>query len=156
MGRLGQVRPHQEKWCTVLLPEHGKKTIVYPLADTKTTASQCHYIEYPALCSALKDSGIPPNTQRDIVSDPSSLLGLKNRSLYSTQGHKYLMTPMKPGKSDCITGQHLRDSIEYQKLGTGWSGYLFSNNFSPLTKCTPKLWITNKWKFLCKKNMAIE
>ena len=52
---------------------------------------------------------------------------------------------MNLGKSDCIAEKYLRDSIESHKLDIGYSGYLFYNNFPPLTKCTSNSWITNTW-----------
>ena len=82
-------------------------------------SSQCHYIESKALCRALKTSGLPLNTQRDIFSGPSSLLGLKNGSLYGTQGYKHILNLTNPGKSERITGQDLRYLIEAHKIDIG-------------------------------------
>ena len=120
------------------------------------TAKTIQYIEYPALCSALKATGLPSNTKRDIVAGPSSLLGINNWSLYVTQGWKHILDLMNLGKSNCITGQHLREYIENHRLDIKYSGFIFSNNLPPLTKCTTKSWITKTWKFLCEKNMVIE
>ena len=119
------------------------------------TSSQCQYIEYTALCTYLQVSGLKSNTQRYIVSAPSSLLGIKHGSLYGTQGSKHIMDLMNLGNSDCITGQHLRDSIEAYKIDIVFPGSLFSNNIFPLLKCTPPSWITNTWKLLWKK-MVVE
>ena len=119
-------------------------------------SSQFQYIESPALCTDLQASWFPPNTQRYIVTGPSSLLSIKNGSLYGTQGSKHILVRMNPGKSECITRKHLRYSIESRKLDIGWSGYLFSNNIFPLLKFTPTSWITNTWKLLREKNMVAE
>ena len=129
--RSGHVRK-SDAWF--YLQSTVKKSIEYPLVATAMKSSQCKYIESIALCTALKASGFPPNAQIDIVAGPSSLLILKNRSLYGTQGSKHILVLMNLGKSDCITGQHLRDSIEAHKLEIGCSGYLFSNNIFPLLK----------------------
>ena len=63
---------------------------------------------------------------------------------------------MNLDKSNCITGQHLREYIEDHRLDIKYSGFIFSNNLPPLTKCTTKSWITKTWEFLCEKNMVIE
>ena len=99
-----------------------KTPIEYPLAATSVTAIQFHYIESTAICSNLQESGLTSNTQRDIFSGPSSLLELKNESLYGKKGSKQTLDLMNLGKSNCITGQHLRDSIEAHKIDIGCSG----------------------------------
>ena len=133
-----------------------KTPIEYPLVATTMTEKQCQYIESPDLCSDLQASGLPTNTQIDIVPVPSYIIGLINGSLYVTQGCKQILSLTNLAKSDYITGQHLRDSIETHKLDIGCSWYILSNNFPHLTKCTNNSWITNTWKSLCEKNMVIE
>ena len=127
----------------VLLSDYCKKSIEYPLVAMKMTASQCQHIKSPALCTTLQASGLPSNTKRDIVSGPPSLIGLKNGSLYGTQGSKHIPDLMNIGNIKCITGQHLRDLIEAHKLCIGCSGSLFYNDFSLLLKCTPTSCIIN-------------
>ena len=102
----------------VLLTDHSEKPHRIPLVATIMT-KKCQYIEYPDLWRDLQDSVLPTNTQIDIVPAPSSIIGLINGSLYVTQGCKQIMSLMNLAKSDYITGQHLRDSIETHKLDIG-------------------------------------
>ena len=74
----------------------------------KINTKQCHYIESPDLCSYLQATVLLFNTYRDIVSGPSSILGLKNGSFYGTQWRKHILALTKLGKSNCIKVQHLR------------------------------------------------
>ena len=63
---------------------------------------------------------------------------------------------MNIGKSECIKGKHLRDSIESHKLDIWCPGSLLSRNLYPLLKCTSTSFITNTWKFMCVKNRVVE
>ena len=114
------------------------KSIEYPLLYVTIAAKHCNFIEPPDLCSSLQASALPSNTHRDVVAVPSSILGIKNGSLYGTQGCKHILYQMKLGKVNCIAGHHLREYIESHKLDIGLSGPLFSNNFPSIIKCTTK------------------
>ena len=46
-------------------------------------------------------------------------LGIKNRTIYGTQGLKHIMDLMQLGKTDSITGNQLRASIEITKMEVG-------------------------------------
>ena len=54
------------------------------------STSQLYHVKYPALSTALQDSGPPSNFQIEIFSGPSSHRGLSNGKLYVTQGHKHI------------------------------------------------------------------
>ena len=73
---------------------------------------QTHQI--PALATALQAAGLKYNFQRYIIEVPNSILGLKNGTLYSTQGQKHIHSLTILGKSNNITGYHIQDSIEFK------------------------------------------
>ena len=80
---------------------------------------QCHHIESTALCSALQASGLPSNMQIYIVAGPISSIVINNRTIHGNQGLKHLMSLMKFGKTDSITGKKLIASPESTKLEVG-------------------------------------
>ena len=129
-------------------PKGSKKSIKYSLVAKTITAKKFKNLESPALYSALQASILLTKNHRGIVARQASLLGFNNDSLYSNQGRKHIHVLMNFGKSDCITKQHLMESIEGHKLEIVFSGTLFSNNFLPLTKYTKNSWITSTWHFL--------
>ena len=102
---------------------------------------QCHHIGSPALCFALKASGLPSNMQRYIVAGPLSSLGLNNRKIYGTQVLKHIMALMNFGKTDSITEKQLRASLESTNMEVGFSGTLFMNNYTSLSNCITNTWI---------------
>ena len=80
---------------------------------------------------------------------------MNNRSLYIPQGRKNIYTLMNFGKSNYITGHHLRDSVETHKLEIGCGGPIFTNNFPALSKYIPPSCINHTWQFI-KENIVIE
>ena len=52
------------------------------------------------------------------------------------------------GKSDDITGKHIRDAIEAHKLEVGYSGTILENNLLILEKCITLSWISHTWTFM--------
>ena len=124
------------------------KPLEFLIIATSMNDKQCHHMESPALCSALQTSWIPSNMQRGIVAGTLEFLGIKNSTIYGTQGLKQIMALMNFGKTDSITGKQLRDSLESTKLEVGCSGPLFTNNFTSLSNCITDTWITNTWRFL--------
>ena len=93
-------------------------------------------------------SGLPSNMQRYIVSGPLVSLGLNNRKIYGTQGLKHIMAIMNFGKNDSITEKKLRASLESTRLEVGFSGPLFTNNYTSISNCCTNTWNPNKYKFL--------
>ena len=89
---------------------------------------QCYHIKSPALCLPLKVSGLPSNTQRDIVAGPLASLGISNRIIYGTQGIKQIMALINFGKTNSITGKQFRDSLEITNMELGCSGPLLIKN----------------------------
>ena len=57
--------------------------------------------------------------QIDIVAGPISSLLINNRKIYGNQGLKHIMSLMKFGKTDSITGKKLIASLESTKLEVG-------------------------------------
>ena len=115
------------------------------------TSNQFQFFESQELCSTLKASGLPQNTQREIVSRPASQLGLNNSYIYSTQGRKNITSLMNFYRSKCIRGLYLRESIEGHKLKIGCKGTLLSKIFPSLVKCVNLSWITKNWQFIKNK-----
>ena len=94
----------------ILLPYHSLKNIIPP--DWHGNDHQTiplHLIPVPM--QLPKSLSNPIEHERDIVSGTSYLLGLKNVSLYGTQGCKHILALTNLGKSDCIKGNCLRDAI---------------------------------------------
>ena len=89
------------------------------------TANQCHIVEVLVLFITLQVSGIPENTQRDIVTGSAYKMGLINGFL--TQGGNSITTLINFVRSKCIDSLQLRDSIEGHKLVIGFSGTPFYN-----------------------------
>ena len=133
-----------------------KKLLEYFLITTTMSQSQYHSVESPALCSAIQDSGLPKNLQRDIVAALLSLLGLNNGTFYGTQGKNHIHALMDHGSSNNTTGHHFRDLIKSHKLETGCSGNLFSNNLPNLSFCIPPSWISHTWTFMRDNNLYLE
>ena len=46
-------------WHMVLIPDHGLKSLKYPLISTTTSLNKCHHIQSPDIFSALKAFAIP-------------------------------------------------------------------------------------------------
>ena len=138
MFQLIQFRAHHKKKHLVLLPYHGLKNHRIPPGRHNNNRQNMHYIEYPYLLNSLQSKGLLSNKHRDIVDGPSSLLGIKNWSLYGTQGYNHIPALMNLEKSNRITENHLRESIEAHKLGICCLGSLLSNKITALTKCTTK------------------
>ena len=90
------------------------------------------FLQLPELCRALKASGFPSNSQRDIVSGPASQLSVNTGSLYCTQVFKHITSLVNSSKIKRITGVHLRDSIEGEKMDIGCTETLLSDNLPAL------------------------
>ena len=88
------------------------KSLEFPLIATSMNEIQCHYIESPALCLALKVSGITYNMHRYIVATPLAYLWINNRTIYETQGLKHIMVLTKFGLIDPITEKNLESNYK--------------------------------------------
>ena len=66
------------------------------------------------------------------------------------------MSLMNLGKTDSITGKHLRASLEITKLEVGCSGPLFTNKYLSISNYIINTCISNTWIFLWEYNLLIE
>lgn len=133
-----------------------KKSLEYPLVATTLSMKQCRYIEAPASTQAPKSSGLLSNTSKPVLQGNADHLGLGDGSLYGTQGRKHVCALVNHGKSNSITGHHIRDLIEGHKLEIGCGGSLFANNYPLLARCLTPTWITNTWEFLWRNSLVLE
>ena len=76
-----------------------------------------------------------------IFAVPLAYLGLNNSTIYKTQGLKHIMDIINFGKTDSITGKQLRASLEITDLEVGFSGPLFTNNYSSRGNCSIDTWV---------------
>ena len=107
-----------------------KKSIEYHLVSTTMTENQCQFVKSPVLCRSLKYSGLPSNTQREIVARKASQLGLKiSPYMLVTQVVNHITDIMKFIKSKCIPSICLKGSIEGHKLKIKYSSTLLSKTF---------------------------
>ena len=120
-----------------------KTSLKFPLIATYVNDKQYHNIESPALFSGLQASGLPSNMQRSVVAGPLASLGLNNSKIYRTQGLKDIMALMNFGETDSITGKQLRASLESTILEVGFSGPIFTNNYTSLSKYITNTFISN-------------
>ena len=81
-----------------LLLTNNKKPLEYPLVATTTTENKYKHIKYLDLVTALQSVVLTYNFQREIKYVPKYILGLKNGSLYGTQGHESIYTLMNSGQ----------------------------------------------------------
>ena len=128
MDGKSQVRPHHKGRRMALLLDNDQEINRVTLVATTLSEYQYSHMESPALGTFPQASVLPSNLQRDITAGPSSHLGLNNGNLYVTQGRKHIYSLMDFGKSDDITGKHIRDGVEVHKLEAGLVGTLFKNN----------------------------
>ena len=81
--------------------------------------------------------------QINIVSGPLLSPGLNNSTIYRTQDLKNIMALMNFGETDSITGKQLRASLESTILEVGFSGPIFTNNYTSLSKYITNTFISN-------------
>ena len=92
------------------------------------------HIENLALSTSLQASGLPSNFQRDIVAGSYSHLDINNGKPYVSKVRKHICALTSFGKSDNITGKHIKDVTKAHKLEIGCGGTLFENNLPILEK----------------------
>ena len=107
------------------------KFLYYPLATTNME-KQPHYAKSPALRPELQSSGLPINIERTVSKGPKNLLGLKNGSMYGTQGKKHLYVILNEIRADSITGRQIIDTIKAHRIEIGIPQHIFRNCLSPL------------------------
>ena len=110
----------------VLLTVNIKEATIIPYFSTTMIENQCSHTKFPAFYTSIQYAGLPLNFQRETVAGPNCHLGLKDGTIYGTQGLKHICAIMKYGKSQDITGPHIQDTTEAHKLDTGYGGTLFN------------------------------
>ena len=130
--RSGHIRKY-DIW--LYLQSTVKNTAEYPLLSNTMTSNQCQCFESLVIQITLYYSVIFSGNQIYIVAGPACKLGIKNGFLYVTQGRKQINALKNFDRSKCVTGLHLRKSIERYKMDLGCAGTLLSNNFIDRGKC---------------------
>lgn len=151
--RSGHVRV-DEAWD--ILQATLTKSLQYPLTATTLTEKDCSYIEAPALRQGLKSAGFPSNLPRAIVMAPDQYVGLRHGSLYHTQHQRQLIVLQTYGKSSCLTGSLIRQTIERHKVETGLFHDLFAQPIEVLSDCVTHTWISSAWRYMRRFHLHVK
>jgi hypothetical protein len=93
------------------------------------------------LKAALPKAGYNRNFPKEVIYEPTSLLGADIHHLYTTQLIVHLDVLLRHGGQETITGQLLTGNLETTKLELGLPGPLFGQDFSRFGKLVTSSWI---------------
>ena len=86
---------------------------------------------------------------------PLSHQGLGITSLHTSQQVQHILTVLKHGGTNTITGNLITQSLELLKLEIGISRPLHDINFQKISHLATDSWVKNTWLFLEEHNMEI-
>ena len=126
------------------------KALEYPLTATTLTQEETTKIFAPIRQAALPASGIVRTFPTAIAHAPLKYQGLAIPDLYATQQTKHIMTLLKFGGTNTVTGNLIQQSIELLKIEIGISRPLHEISITKVEQLATNSWVKTTWMFMEK------
>ena len=156
------------EWADLILTGHLQKeeawramqsTIIrsleYPLVATTLTEIETEKIFAPIRQAALPQCGIVRTFPKAITHAPLKHQGLDITSLHTSQYVQHIMTLLKFGGTNTVTGKLIAQSLELLKLEIGISRPLQDIKLHKIAHLATDTWTKSTWLFLEKHSLQI-
>ena len=87
---------------------------------------------------------------------PDQYVGLRHGSIYHTQHQRQIIVLQTYGKSSCLTGSLIRQTIERHKVETGLFDDLFAQPVEVLSDCVSHTWISSAWRYMRRFHLHVK
>ena len=131
------------------------KGLEYPLLATTLTEEETEIIFSPIRQAALPKSGIVRTFPKAMTHAPLSHQGLGIPNVYTSQQVQHILTVLKHGGTNTITGNLITQSLELLKMEIGISRPLHDINFKKISHLATNSWVKNTWLFMEEHNLEI-
>ena len=131
------------------------KALEYPLTATTLTQQETTRIFAPVRKAALPASGIVRTFPSAIAHAPLRYQGLAIPDLYATQQTKHVMTLLKFGGTNTVTGIMIQHSLELLKIEIGVSRPLQELRLANIAFLATDSWVKTTWLFMEKYYLTI-
>ena len=131
------------------------KSLEYPLTATTLTEQETTKIFSPIRQVALPASGIVRTFPSAIAHAPHKYQGLAIPDLYATQQMKHIITLLKFGGTNTVTGNLLQQSLEHMKIELGVTRRIQDIGITDKAFLLTDSWVKHTWLFMEKYYFTI-